>query len=216
MKKILLFLFIVSLASCSEKENPTIDFEDDNVKLGDQIWMKKNLDVKVFKNGDPIFEARSNEDWIESYQSKTPAWCYYENRSENRVQYGILYNYYAIIDERELAPEGWRIPSATDWQNLVDELGGFIGLPDKLKSQTLWKNGGGNNSSGFNAVPAGVRYQSGFLGLGEVTSFWANTLEPEGNPEIADINGIDSPHQFYISNTELSLYPGLSVRCISE
>ena len=216
MKLLTTILVILLFFGCTESESPTTDLENEGVKIGNHLWMKKNLDVKTFRNGDLIIEAKSNQEWLKSYQDKTPAWSYYENLSGNGNQYGILYNYYAIIDNRGLAPTGWRIPSANDWQNLVDALGGFTGLPDKLKSVKLWKNGGGSNSSGFNAFPAGARYQTGFLGLGEVTTFWTNSLEPEGNPEIADINGIENPHQFFISNTELSLVPGFSVRCISE
>lgn len=216
MKLLNTILAILFLFSCTESELPTTDLNNEEVKIGNQLWMKKNLDIKTFRNGDLLIEAKSNQEWLKSYQDKTPAWSYYENLSGNGNQYGILYNYYAIIDKRGLAPAGWRIPSATDWQNLVDELGGITGLADKLKSETLWKNGGGSNSSGFNAFPAGTRYQTGFSGLGGLTTFWANSLEPEGNPEIADINGIENPHQFYISNTELSLVPGFSVRCISE
>ncbi len=216
MKYLKLFLLILLITGCTESESPNNQDDLTGVKIGDQLWMEKNLDVKSFRNGNAILEAKTNEDWIKAYQDKVSAWSYYENLSSNGTRYGILYNYYAIKDSQGLAPLGWRIPTASDWQNLVDALGGFTGLPDKLKSNTLWKNGGGSNSSGFNAVPAGTRYQSGFLGLGEVTTFWTTTLEPDGNPEIIDINGIETPHQFYISNTELSLLPGFSIRCISE
>lgn len=216
MKHLITIIITLFLFTCTDSESPSSNSDNEEVKIGNQLWMKKNLDVKTFRNGDLIKEAKSNQEWLKSYQDKTPAWSFYENLSGNGNQFGILYNYYAITDKRGLAPSGWRIPSSADWQNLVDALGGFTGLPQKLKSATLWKNGGGSNSSGFNAFPAGVRYQSGFLGLGEVTSFWTNSLESEGNPEIADLNGIENPHQFYISNTELSLMPGFSVRCISQ
>jgi len=206
------------VSSCTETESPDQATSNDKVQIGNQTWMNKNLDVKTFQNGDLIVEAKSKAEWLKSYENQIPAWCYYENSAENGPIYGLLYNYYAIIDPRGLAPKGWKIPSGNDWQNLVTALGGFTGLTEKLKSQTLWKNGGGNNSSGFNALPAGEFYFD-FTSKGEVSTWWANTLEPDGNPEIALINGIESPHQFYISNTEIflpTLLPAYSVRCISE
>jgi len=33
------------------------------VKIGTQVWMSKNLNVSTFKNGDPITEAKTNEEW---------------------------------------------------------------------------------------------------------------------------------------------------------
>jgi len=122
------------------------------LEIGDQIWMEKNLDLKSFRNGDPIIEVKNNDEWIKAYEDKIPAWSYYENLPFNGEQYGILYNYYAIVDPKGLSPTGWRIPSANDWQKLVDALGGFSGLAEKIKSETLWKNGGGSNSSGFRLI----------------------------------------------------------------
>lgn len=207
-------------SSCTNTDSPDQLKSQNEIQIGSQTWMAKNLDVKKFQNGDLIVEVRSNEEWLKSYENKIPAWCYYENSTENGPIYGLLYNYYAVIDPRGLAPKGWRIPSGNDWQELVTAQGGFTGLPEKLKSTNLWKNGGGTNSSGFNALPAGfTTSRFDFTSKGEITNWWANSLEPDGNPEIALINGIDSPHQFYISNTEIFLpnfIPGYSVRCISE
>jgi uncharacterized protein (TIGR02145 family) len=216
MRAFKLLLIVLIFTQCTGKESPSIYIGDDGVKIGNQIWMKRNLDVKAFRNGDPIMEAKSNEEWLKAYEGKVPAWSYYDNLSENGDQYGILYNYYSVIDTRGLAPEGWRIPNSNDWEELVTSLGGYPGLPEKLRSETLWKSGGGSNSSGFNAYPAGIRNQLGFLGLGEVTTFWANSLEPGGNPEIADINGFDFPGEYSFSNTDISLFSGFSVRCIFE
>ena len=35
----------------------------EEVQIGKQIWMAKNLDVTHFRNGDPIPEARTNKEW---------------------------------------------------------------------------------------------------------------------------------------------------------
>jgi hypothetical protein len=35
-----------------------------SIKMGNQIWMTRNLDVSTFRNGDPIPEMKTNEEWI--------------------------------------------------------------------------------------------------------------------------------------------------------
>jgi uncharacterized protein (TIGR02145 family) len=68
--------------------------------------MAENLDGYRFRNGDPIPEARTKEEWSKA----SPAWCYYENDPENGTKYEKLYNWYALVDPRGLAPEGWHVP----------------------------------------------------------------------------------------------------------
>ena len=51
----------------------------EEIKIGDQIWMVKNLDVDTFKNGEPILEAKTEEEWVNAGKKKRPAWCYYDN-----------------------------------------------------------------------------------------------------------------------------------------
>jgi len=49
------------------------------VKIGTQTWTAENHAVNKFRNGDPIPEAKTYEDWLKA----SPAWCYYENNPEN-------------------------------------------------------------------------------------------------------------------------------------
>ena len=46
-----------------------------DIKIGAQIWMTRNLDVSTFRNGATIFEAKSKEDWVKAGESKKPAYC---------------------------------------------------------------------------------------------------------------------------------------------
>jgi uncharacterized protein (TIGR02145 family) len=92
------------------------------VTIGSQVWMTKNLDVATFRNGDPIPEAKSNEEWEKAIDEKKPAWCYYNNDIKKGELYGKLYNWYAVNDPRGLAPLGWHIPTINEWTNLNDYL----------------------------------------------------------------------------------------------
>jgi uncharacterized protein (TIGR02145 family) len=97
-------------------------FECNETKIGNQVWMAENLKVTKFRNGDPIYEARSKEEWYQAGLQKKPAFCYYNNEPSTASQYGVLYNWYAINDSRGLAPEGWKIPTSWDVEALRDLL----------------------------------------------------------------------------------------------
>ena len=87
------------------------------VTIGTQVWMKKNLKVTHYRNGDAI----DNID------------------SPDVVRYGRLYDWHAVNDKRGLAPEGWHVPTDAEWSTLTDYLikaeikitakNGFVALP---------------------------------------------------------------------------------------
>lgn len=151
------------------------------VKIGNQVWMAENLNVDLFRNGDPISEVKSNEEWERARKRGKPAWCYYNNNPKSGKKYGKLYNWYAVSDLRGLAPEGWHIPNREEWVSLFDYLGGKEVAGGKLKEAgtTNWHspNKGATNESGFSALPGGYRLgDNGIFGLiGDSSQFWSAT-----------------------------------------
>ena len=147
------------------------------VAIGTQVWMTKNLDVSTFRNGDPIPQVKTSEEWEKAGENKQPAWSYYENAQANGAKYGKLYNWYAVSDPRGLAPKGWHIPSDKEWTVLTDYLGGEAVAGKKMKSNTGWsENGNGINSSGFTALPGGFRnYFGAFYYIGSYGFWWSST-----------------------------------------
>ena len=79
--------------------------------IGQQEWIVQNLNTSTFRNGDEIYHAKTDKEWIKAGMEKKPAWCYYKNNPANGEKYGKLYNFYAINDKRGLAPEGYHIPT---------------------------------------------------------------------------------------------------------
>jgi len=129
------------------------------IKIGDQIWLAENLNASTFRNGDPIPEARTAEEWKSAGENKKPAWCYYDNNPANGEIYGKLYNWYAVNDPRGLAPRGWHVPSDEEWSELTQYLGGEDKAGAKLKSKHGWYGvGNDTDSSGFTGLPGGFRY----------------------------------------------------------
>lgn len=223
-KRINICLMVISgllfLNACSSRE--TVSDMDGNlyeiIKIGDQDWLSVNLNVSRFLNGDPIPEARTAEEWKSASENKQPAWCYYDNDPSNGHVYGKLYNWYAVNDPRGLAPEGWRIPVADDWNQLITFLGGDNVAGLVLKSTDLWadyegQNGNGNNASGFAGLPGGGRYDhGGFNFLGNYSGWWTTTQGTSGGVSIWRLtHGIDNVYSY-----NLPTGFGLSVRCIRE
>tara|TARA_B100000508_G_scaffold140609_1_gene142332 strand:+ start:18020 stop:18667 length:648 start_codon:yes stop_codon:yes gene_type:complete len=178
MKSYTLLTILILLCSTllfSVNIEPEQNSSIDSVQIGEQIWMKKNLNVSKFRNGDNIPEAQSKEEWIKASEEGKPAWCYYKNIKTNGDKYGKLYNWFAVIDERGLAPEGWHIPSDKEWTELEVYLGEDAGY--KLKSTENWNEGrNGSNSSGFSGLPAGYRgLYDDFDGLGDTGYWWSST-----------------------------------------
>ena len=148
------------------------------VAIGTQVWMTKNLDVAKFRNGDPIPEAKTDEEWKKAYENEQPAWCYYENDRTNGAKYGKLYNWYAVNDPRGLAPKGYHVPSDEEWTVLTDYLGGEEKAGAKMKSKTGWfKDGNGTNSSGFSGLPGGYRYYDGAFSFIGYYGYWWSSSE---------------------------------------
>jgi uncharacterized protein (TIGR02145 family) len=153
------------------------------VTIGVQVWMSENLNVDKFRNGEPIPEAKTREDWNRAGENGEPVWCYYNYDPANGEEYGKLYNWYAVNDARGLAPKGWNIPSDDDWGRLLDYLGGkksnsYWGVGTKMKSTYNWiqnhkgESGNGTNESRFSGLPGG---SSDGTGMGKIGFWWSST-----------------------------------------
>jgi uncharacterized protein (TIGR02145 family) len=205
------------------------------VKIGSQTLMESNLSTEKFRNGDPIPEAKTEAEWRQASIEGKPAWCVYNNDLANEKKYGKLYNWYAVVDPRGLAPDGWHIPSDSEWTKLVEFLGGDDAAGVMLKSNTGWLenvespdttkkvmiNGNGTNSSGFNALPGGERTEDGeFKDIGSDGSWWSSTdkgasiLTQDGKSAWGRELGSSYNH-FYKSFDQIK-GRGKSVRCIKD
>jgi uncharacterized protein (TIGR02145 family) len=132
----------------------------ESVVINGKEWMRRNLSVSKYKNGDVIPQVTDVAQWD---ALTTGAWCYYENDTANGPIYGKLYNWYAINDSRGLAPTGWHIATDAEWTSLTDFLGGANVAGKKLKDNSATSTWDvtthyATNQSGFSALPGGVGY----------------------------------------------------------
>jgi uncharacterized protein (TIGR02145 family) len=207
MKTTLLFLCLIILnANCLNAQD---------VKIGKQVWMSKNLDVSTFRNGEVINQVKNTKSWVNAIKNMEPAWCYYNFDSSNGRKYGKLYNWFAIIDTRGLAPTGYHIPTINEWETLVSFLGGENSAFKKLKSASGWINrGNGTNESGFNAQPGGVcNYDCNFWRVTERGFWWSTTLS-QNNRNQSYILQLDEDDD---TMWQIGYHDyGYSVRCLKD
>lgn len=169
------------------------------IQIHEQIWMKENLSVRFFKNGDEIPLINSNKEWIETCERKLPACCIYFRDAENLKNHGLIYNWYAVMDKRGLAPDGWQIPKKGDWKKLSSSLSNNIELR-AISTFFFTKLGGYRN------------YYGDFSLLDKHIGWWSAT----------EINEQESVFSFIdFDSTTLNLGEGLKeagyyVRCIKS
>lgn len=215
---------LFAFTAVKKNENPlAVTASEDTIEtvtINGQIWMKENLNVCVFRNGDTIPEVRTKEAWLEAGNKKQPAWCYAQNDTVNGKKYGKLYNWYAVSDSRGLAPEGWHVATKAEWKSLVSFLGeNTAGY--ELKDSTGWQieNTGygpanGSNSTGFTAKPGGELWvgTGEFAGIHTRAYMWTST---EHDKYTSDAYGVLMfPHNRDLNISSSHKPSGMSVRCI--
>jgi uncharacterized protein (TIGR02145 family) len=115
--------------------NTVIDIDGNTyqaIKIGDQWWMAENLKVTHYRNGDPIPNVTDSTEWS---NLATEAYCVYENDESIAETYGYLYNWYVVNDSRNIAPEGWHVPTDEEWK----ELEMFLGMSQSEANGTGWR-----------------------------------------------------------------------------
>jgi uncharacterized protein (TIGR02145 family) len=176
--------------------------------------MSENLNVSTFRNGEIIKEAKTKIAWKRAGKNGKPAWCNYDDYMAKGANKGKLYNWYAINDPRGLVPQGWHLPSDTEWTHLTDFLGGNQLAGKKMKSTNGWYRGGnGTNESGFNGVPGGIRgADCEFHNISLEGCWWSSTEASEKDVFVRYLGCIgDGVTKSYDIKQN-----GLSVRCIRD
>ena len=200
------------------------------VTIGDQTWMAENLNYAY--TGVPYEYIKESE----VYASDSMSWCY-DDDPDNCTKYGRLYTWAAAMDSvgtwstngkgcgygstcsptgtiRGICPEGWHLPSTTEWNTLFTAVGGQSTAGQVLKSQTGWDDSGnGTDAFGFSALPAGYRNDDGRYDLeGYYVYFWSSTEDDSHGAYYMFLH-------YYYGRAYLnysSKYYGHSVRCVKD
>jgi uncharacterized protein (TIGR02145 family) len=187
------------------RETPTVTYVGKTygtVQIGNQCWLKENLDVGTMVNS---LQNQTNNSIIEKY-------CY-NNDPTNCNAYGGLYQwdeamlYSTTEGARGICPTGWHIPTLAEFQTLETTVNND-GNALKAMGQGTGA-GAGTNTSGFSALLAGCRgHIAGFGDLGYGLGIWSS--------------GTDAFHLLLNRNNSyiyLNYYgkdDGISVRCVKD
>lgn len=98
------------------------------ITLATKEWMTENLRTTKFKDGSEIALVTDNSQW---HSTSSPAFSWFDNLLETYGNaYGALYNGYAVLDNRGLCPEGWRVSSNADWSRLISYFYTVLNIPN--------------------------------------------------------------------------------------
>ena len=221
---------LARIESLEDLSSVFTDLRDGNyykiVKIGNQVWMAEKLRylpsvVRPTTNSDttPYYYVY---DYNGTSVAEAKATAYYRT-------YGVLYNWVAAMGGevsinppsggQGICPEGWHLPSHSEWNQLIYYigLGGNAGGKLKEVGTAHWMspNEGATNESGFTAL-GGSATAGGYFGvIGESGNWWSSS----GN------YGIDNPKasiriMYYDSgnvfNEYRSISHGYSVRCVRD
>lgn len=191
------------------------------VVIGEQVWLVENLKVTHYRNGDPIPNVTDRQAWTEA---TTGAYCWYDNDQSHKADYGALYNQYATVDPRGLAPEGWHVPSDGEWMELRAYIRDnysvtYVGVALKERGTLHWVGQNeGTDLAGFSARPGGIRGNSAteqgvFMDFGTVACFWSTTMATSETSSWMPMIMNDNGNLYFASNGN---HDGASIRCIKN
>ena len=202
--KTVLLVLIIFITSCAKD---VIEFNPD-IQYGSFTDARNGEVYKTVQIGDQTWMA-------ENLRSISD-----DPNEVNCCNYGKLY-----VHQKEVCPEGWHLPDSSEWQILIDYLGGNNIAGGKLKEtgNTHWDppNNGATNSSGFTALGAG--FADDVLGLQERNKraeFWTSTRYPGDNGNISYyyvfLSSSSTKVAMFYSSDDFELMEKKSVRCIKN
>jgi uncharacterized protein (TIGR02145 family) len=181
------------------------------VLIGAQCWLKENLNVGVMILGS---QNQTDNSQIEKY-------CLY-NDTINCYIYGGLYQWDELMQyssgqgSQGICPSGWYIPTYSDWETLIYNLGGQTVAGGKLKETGTihWAppNTGATNESGFTAFPGGIRLDWGFSSMSTAGYFSTST---QYNSSMAYVQVLNHNKASINTGYNYKIY-GHSGRCIKD
>lgn len=234
--KTVIFLFFLAGSTFLTRAQSVKDGDGNEYKtvtLGTQVWMAENLRTTRYSDGTPIPNVTDASGWA---ALTTPSYCWYNNDSATyAAKYGALYNWYATNaagnGNKNICPEGWRVPTDDDWTILAGYLGkkGYafegerrdiakaMAAPSGWKAHDIVSNVGHdqarNNSSGFTALPGGYRNSPGAFNYAGSYAYWWSSTE---HSDLKALYRFIHNYYSYLGRSNFRKQNGFSVRCVCE
>ena len=205
------------------------------VQIGRQCWMKENLRVKHFANGENVPLGYT--------YSQTNPYRYVPNDDTSTISlYGYLYNVAAVMHGsgssnsnpsgvQGICPNGWHVPSDAEWlqlknymglqpqfhcdsnsNNIAKALSSSYGWSTNMNTCAVGNNLSQNNAAGFSVIPAGLYYTNGYYQFGQYADFWTATWYDD-YMAFHYFLGYDIAH---VGRSYWDIDSGSSVRCLRD
>ena len=190
------------------------------VTIGSQVWMAENLNYET----DDSYCYNDTIEYCSKY-GRFYTWAAAMDSAGTWSSNGKGCGYGLICSSknpvRGVCPEGWHLPTKSEWNFLFETVGGVSSAGTMLKASVDWKNNGDNaDVFRFSALPAGNRdYEGGYVIEGFYAYFWSSTQSfsyyEEDPRRYAYCVGLYN-HSVYASLDEVSKLNGFSVRCLKD
>ena len=212
------------------------------INYGTQDWAIENAEVVTYSDGTAIPQVTDATEWS---NLTTGAWCYYDNDSSKGKLYNWyavagIHNESSINNpslRKEFAPNGWRVANDAEWTTLENYLisSGYnydgtttdnkigksmastIRWDSSAEMGAIGNNLANNNKSGFNALPEGLRQQSGQFkesSYNQNACFWtfSENLQNSSNSWYRSLDNIG----YKINTLNVNKLRGFSVRFVRD
>ena len=164
-----------------------------NIKINDKTYSYKQIDS--------LYWLKENLDFL--YTTESSEYYYFNNFDSHNVM-GYLYDYDTAYNIISLlgnnVPSGWRLPTKTEVEDLIDVYDGQKQAGSALRSiSSLWNtNTGVTNSSELSILPGGYidTTTNNIMGIGNTARIWTSNSVNTKLAWCLDISG---------SNTKASL-----------
>jgi uncharacterized protein (TIGR02145 family) len=207
------------------------------VKIGNQVWLAENMKCNKYdtesERAGATLSAYGESSYYTPYYAdgRNTTTSYSGNlTNEQKAQLGLLYNWAAAvgyateaeakIDTYEyngfrqgICPNGWHIPTTTEWEELVKTIGGESIAGSKLKTTSGWyEDGNGRDLYGFASLPAGFAGGTNIKEIGGVTSYWTDKPHSVNETYLRFTNYTDAN----LFDSHSSKENARSVRCLKN
>ena len=183
------------------------------VKVGTQYWFEENLHAKLFRDGSSITQYSSKETTAWSANTTGAYHVYSDDMTYNWLEWGALYNGYAVLSDKGLAPEGWAVTTVADWNSLKSYLVSSQSV--KVKAEKYWTKVG-TNITGLDIMPGGYFSKpTADNGEGSLVYFW-NTDKSYDALSRSDVLGTTAIQNSIATTGTHDFTFGHYVRCIRK
>ena len=204
---------------CTEHDCVTMEYLNPDISYGEFLDTRDNQVYRTLVISNHVWTAQNMNYEIMSEEGKSKNnWCYNDD-PEYCKKFGRLYNWEAA---QKACPEGWHLPTADEWLELIEdhtcEITQERNFPKQyhcagtsLKTVDGWEDGLTNtNEYGFSVMAAGFKVPKGFGGEGVMGEFWTSTDETETYAAFVEFGRV----QDYAEIALIDKSNGLSVRCV--